>query len=227
MSRFAAVTAPGVRALGLLDRRLRGRFDIDEWGLDPELIDLLDPILGLRWDIHVDGVDGLPVTGGALLVHNRGFGLDERWVLARGIREAGGRFVRTPGLIDRAPLGPMARRLGAVADRDEELAGLLRAGQLVGVPLGADHLLSAGRVAAAVDRGSGLPIERLGLAHDAGVPIVPVAVVGHPLGRRWRIVVGTPVAPARSRERSEAAFEIAGRTVARMIADARSTARWP
>lgn len=226
MSRFATVTAPGVRALGLLDRRLRGRFDIDEWGLDPELIDLLDPLLGLRWDIHVDGVDGLPGTGGALLVHNRGFGLDERWILARGVREAAGRFVRTPGLVDRAPIGPLARRLGAVADRDEELAGLLRAGQLVGVPIDVDQLPSDGSALTSAARGSGLPIERLGLAHDADVPIVPVAILGHPLGRRWRVVVGSPIAPARSRERSEAVAEIAGRTVARMIADARPTARW-
>lgn len=212
MSRFGAVTAPGARALGLTARRLRGRFDVDEWGLDPELIDFFDPLVGLRWDIQVDGAEALPSTGGALLLHNQGLGFSERWVLARGVREARGRFVRTTGLLDIAPIGPLLRRFGAVVDDETEIGGLLRAGQLVGVPLRRD--------------GSGLAPHCLGLAHDAGVPIVPVALIGHEIARRWRIVIGRPIAPTRSRERSEAAVETAGETVAAMVADARSTSWW-
>ena len=118
-----------------VQRRARGAFDIDEWGLDPELVALANPIFGLRWDIEVRGGDQLPAVGGAVLVFNRRFGVSEPWVVARGIRQATGRFVRTVGVPDVAPVGPFIRRFGGVLDRTDEIAGLLRAGQLVGLPM--------------------------------------------------------------------------------------------
>lgn len=205
MNPLHELPALGGRALSLISRRLRGRYDIDEWGLDPELIDLLDPILGLRWDIEVDGADRLPTAGGALLLHNRGIGFSERWVLARGVRRASGRFVRTTGIHDVAPIGPIQRRLGVVADDDGEIIGLLRAGQLVGLPF------TAGIVGA--NRSIALAEDRLGIAHEAGVPIVPVALIGHELARRWTIIVGEPIPAARTREHSEAAVETAATIV--------------
>ena len=47
------------------------------------------------------------------------------WVLARGIRRASGRFVRTVGVPDRAPVGPFLRRFGGVLDRTDEVTGRL------------------------------------------------------------------------------------------------------
>ncbi len=134
---FAEVTAglPGAGAAARLGRRARGAFDVDEWGLDPELVGLVDPVLSLRWSIDVVGAEQLPAVGGAVLVFNRRVGVSEPWVLARGIRLATGRFVRTVGVPDVAPVGPVLRRFGGVLDRTDEIAGLLDAGQLVGLPM--------------------------------------------------------------------------------------------
>ncbi len=178
---------PGATALATVGRRVRGDYDIDEWGLDPDLINLADPLLALRWDTQVSGIERLPTVGGAVLVFNRRAGVSEPWVLARGIRRASGRFVRTVGVPDVAPVGPLLRRLGGVLDRTDEIAGLLRAGQLVGLPL-ARELRSRGCAGS-------LEVSRIGAAIATGAPVVPVALVGREVGRAWRIVVGQPVDP--------------------------------
>lgn len=176
---------PGATLVGQLGRRARGSFAVDEWGLDPDLVSVADPMLALRWDITVDGAERLPQVGGAVLVFNRRFGLSEPWVVARGIRQATGRFVRTVGVPDVAPIGPLLRRFGGVVDRTDEIAGLLRAGQLVGLPTarGVRSREQVGR----------LEVERLEAALATGCPVVPVALVGREVGRSWRIVVGDPV----------------------------------
>lgn len=177
---------PGARTVASLRRRAAGAFDLDEWGLDPELIALADPALALRWDIDVVGAGRLPAVGGAVLVFNRRLGLSEPWVVARGVRQATGRFVRSVGVPDRAPVGPLLRRFGGVLDRSEEIAGLLRAGQLVGLPMSRD-LRTRERV-------GDLDVERLEAALATGSPVVPVALVGREVGRAWTVVVGEPIA---------------------------------
>jgi hypothetical protein len=171
--------------VGVGRRRLTGAYDVDEWGLDPDLVSLADPLFGVRWNIHVVGADRLPAVGGAVLVFNRRLGISEPWVVARGVRQATGRFVRTVGAPDVAPVGPLLRRFGGVLDRADEVAGLLRAGQLVGLPMRRDlrnreHVgrLEVGRIRAALETGS---------------PVVPVATVGRELGREWQLVIGEPV----------------------------------
>src|SRR5690606_21893424 len=67
-----------------LRRRLQGAYEIDEWGLDPELVAASDPWVSLRWDTEVTVAGHVPVTGGAVLVFNRRLGISEPWVLARG-----------------------------------------------------------------------------------------------------------------------------------------------
>ena len=176
---------PGAALAASLGRRLRGEHAIDEWGLDPELVSVADPLLGIRWDITVDGADRLPVVGPAVLVFNRRVGLSEPWIVARGVRRASGRFVRTVGVPDIAGLGPMLRRFGGVLDRTDEIAGLLRAGQLVGLPMARD-LFSREQV-------GDLEVERLEAAIETGAPVVPVALIGNELGRSWRVVLGEPV----------------------------------
>jgi 1-acyl-sn-glycerol-3-phosphate acyltransferase len=180
---------PGATAVALLRRRLQGTYDIDEWGLDPELVAFGEPFVGLRWDIEVLGAERLPATGGAVLVFNRRLGFSEPWVLARGIRRASGRFVRTVGVPDLAPIGPLLRRFGGVADRPDEIASLLRAGQLVGLPM-ARHLRDRDHV-------GDLQVDRIAAALATGAPVVPVALVGREAGRRWRVVVGDPVTTRR------------------------------
>lgn len=193
MTAFPAVPfqAPSVAkaTVATLRRRISGSYDLDEWGLDPDLVSACDPLFGLRWSITVVGADNLPAVGGALLVFNRRLGISEPWVVARGVRQATGRFVRSIGAPDHAPVGPLLRRFGGVLDRPEEVSGLLAAGQLVGVPMAREvrnreHVgeLHVARVRAAIDR---------------GCPVVPVAAVGRELGREWKLVIGEPVAPRR------------------------------
>lgn len=178
---------PGADTVQWAHRRWQGAHDVDEWGLDPELVAMSDPAVSLRWDVEVEGAARLPATGGAVLVFNRRIGLSEPWVLARGIRRGSGRFVRTVGVPDVAPVGPMLRRFGAVVDRPDEIAGLLRAGQLVGLPMARSI---SGHV-------GDLRVDRIEAALQTGAPVVPVAVLGREIGRRWRVVVGRPVVPDR------------------------------
>ncbi len=180
---------PGAVTLHHLERRWRGAHEIDEWGLDPELIALGDPAIALRWDVEVEGAARLPAAGGAVLVFNRRLGVSEPWVLARGVRRATGRFVRVVGLADVAPVGPALRRFGAVVDRPDEIAGLLRAGQLVGLPMT--------RRLRDRDRVGELSVDRIEAALVTGASVVPVALLGREIGRRWRIVIGEPIPPVR------------------------------
>ena len=169
----------------LLHRRLTGTYDVDPWGLDTDLVQALSPVWSLRYHLEVDHPERLPATGPALLVANRRLGASEPFVLARGVRSATGRHVRCVGVPDVAPVGSVLRRLGGVLARADEVAGLLRAGEVVGVLLDRDvrHRAHAGLV----------PTELFAPAFDLGVPVVPVALVGREVGRYWRVRLGTPV----------------------------------
>jgi hypothetical protein len=111
--------------------------------------------------------------------------------VSRGIRQATGRYVRVTGAPDIAPVGPTLRRLGAVLARPDEVGGLLRADQLVAVGLGSSprRRQLAGAAPAAL----------LAPALATGAEVFPVAVTGRELGRRWRLVIGSPIEPPTSR----------------------------
>lgn len=171
-------------ATGIVRRRVDGTNEIDPWGLDLDLVDLLSPALALRWSVEVQWPERIPSTGPAVLVHNRVLGLSEPVVLARGVRRATDRPVRTAGLVDRAPVASLGRALGAVVDRPEELTAVLRSGALVGLPLDRD---------VRPRRAGGLSPEALAPALATGAAVIPVAVVGREVGRRWRVLVGEPI----------------------------------
>ncbi|MEY2570359.1 MAG: hypothetical protein QOE63_709 [Acidimicrobiaceae bacterium] len=183
-------------------RRLDGSYTVDEWGLDPDLVDFVSPAFGLRWRIDVEGVEHVPADGGAIVVSNRRIGCTEPFVLARGIRLATGRHVRVVGAPDLAPIGPALRRLGGVLERPDEVAGLLRAGELVGVALA--------RSPRRRHHAGPAPAPLLAAAVVLGLPIVPVALVGREVGRRWRVVAGPVVEPGTD-EGPLAAAELADR----------------
>lgn len=211
---------PGARAVAALRRRANGSFDVDEWGLDPELVALADPALALRWDIEVSGAAHLSAVGGAVLVFNRRLGLSEPWVVARGVRQACGRFVRTVGVPDVAPIGPGLRRFGGVLDRTDEIAGLLRAGQLVGLPMSRD-LRTREQV-------GNLEVERLGAALATGAPVVPIALVGREIGRAWTVVIGAPIASRRGGPLAAAELaETVRSAVQTQLDEALPTSWWP
>jgi hypothetical protein len=169
----------------LLRRRVDGTFEVDEWGLDPDLVALVEPVVDLRWHVAVEGARHVPGAGPAMVVHNRRAGLSEPFVVARAVRVAVHRHARPVGTPDVAPLGTLLRHLGGVLDQADEVAGLLRAGQIVAVPLG--------RQLWSRHRAGPMPAEMVAAAAGQQAAIVPAAVIGHETGRRWRVVFGPPI----------------------------------
>lgn len=183
---------PDRRELGvpaLLARRLTGGYEVDEWGFDRDLAVVLAPIAGLRWSATVDGVDRLPEHGAALIVHNARFGPAEPLAVAAALARATSRPVRFTGVPDRAPVGPVLRRLGGVPSDLADLRSLLTSGALVTVSLARDWR-RPGRAGRA-------PSGALALAVDRGVPIVPMAVTGFEPARGRRLLLGAPIVTRR------------------------------
>lgn len=206
-------------AVEILRRRLDGTNTIDEWGLDPDLVALIEPFVRVRWDIRVEGAERIPRSGPVVLVVNRHL-LSEPYVVAQGIRQATGRIVRFLGVPDVAPVGPALRRLGGAIGSAEELGGLLRAGNVVVVAL--DRTPRTRRRAGFLAPGAMTPV----LGERATV--LPVAAIGHEWGRGWRIVVGEPLSlpPGRS---PLAVAELAdeARTAVQELLDEAFPPRWP
>ena len=167
-------------------RRLDGRYPIDPFGYDPQLVDLVTPVFTAA--LRVDVVDGenLPTTGPAVLIANRGFGVMEPAVLGISVRRTVHRRLRIVGAPAAPALGGIARRLGAISASAPDLRACLADGHLVAVPLAPTWLRS----------GAGIPPRKLMLAMTH-VPIVPVAVTpGGPFGlalRPWRVRFGSLV----------------------------------
>jgi 1-acyl-sn-glycerol-3-phosphate acyltransferase len=169
----------------LVRRQAMGTNEIDPWGMDPEVASAARGLASLRWDITVGGAEHVPSTGPALLVANRqAFGATPLLV-ATGIGRSTGRPVRFTGIADIAPVGPMLRRLGGVIARPDEVAGLLRAGELPAVWC-QPRITTRHRVGPAP-----VPFLEAALTEDA--PVLPVAVIAPPFARRVRIEVGPPV----------------------------------
>ena len=173
---------------------------VDEWGRDEHLIDALTPFVRLRWRAVIDGEQHLPARKGALLVTNNrtlSFSpLSVAWSLAR----VTGRPVRFIGHPDIAPLGPAMRRLGAILQHPDEVRGALHHGELVVLGTSTTpHPRQAGTVDSAM----------VGAAVLAGVPVIPVASMSSPFGRRIRVHVGAPVRPRTKRRGPLAETELA------------------
>jgi len=144
---------------------------VDEWGRDHRLIERLTPFAALRWSVSVGGTHHLPKRTGALLVANS-------WRLALNtvysawaLSSVTHRPVRFGGRPDIAPFGPVMQRVGGLLGAPEEIAGALRAGELVIVSTPA--LVSA--------------------AIATGTPIYPVASIFPIFGRAARVQVGPRV----------------------------------
>jgi 1-acyl-sn-glycerol-3-phosphate acyltransferase len=172
-------------------QRIDGTYTIDEWGLDPALIELCNPVMRLRWSVEVDGGHHIPDDGPAILVSNQRFGMSEPFVLAHAVRSTSARLPRIVGVPDVALVGPWLRRFGGVLARPDEVSGLLRAGHVVGVTLDRSrrHRQRAGRPPSAL----------LTPAVTLDVPVVPVALTGREVGRHWQVVIGPPIEPPSTR----------------------------
>ncbi len=173
------------RLAAIRERHADGEYDIDDFGFDREWTEALMPIFRViarrYWRVEVDGVDNIPRSGGALLVSNHA-----------GVLPWDGAMIKVAvfDAVDRH-----ARALIATWFGELPVASwfLRRTGQTLGHPDDTLRLLRGGEMVLVFPegvRGTGKPwseryrLRRFGrggfvdVAMRAGVPIVPVSVVG-------------------------------------------------
>ena len=167
----------------LLRRRFDGRYPIDPFGFDPQIVDLVSPLFRAAIRVEVEGGAHVPTSGPAVIVANRGFGIAEPAVLGIAVRRSASRRLRIVGAPAVSGFGGLARRLGAISASAPDMRACLNAGNLVAVPLAPTWLR----------RGAGIPPRPL-LQAMTSAPIVPVAVIpGGPLGTAlggWHVRFG-------------------------------------
>lgn len=174
--------------LAFLRRRLAGAYEIDEFGFDRELTDLVfHPMLRFLYRdwfrTEVYGVENVPSSGGGLIVgnHSGTLALDALMLsVALRDRHPQQRHLRLLGadLVFRVPImSEVARKIGATVASNPDAERLMTSGELVGVfPEG---FKGVGKRFS--DR---YKLQRFGrggfvsAALRTGTPIVPVAIVG-------------------------------------------------
>ncbi len=168
-----------------LRRRLTGDFEVDEFGFDPQITEVLtaavEPLAEKWFRLEVRGIENIPAEGGALLVANHSGTVPIDGVITSyAVHKYTGRTLRPLGadLVFALPfVGQVARKVGATLACTADAERLLTTGELAGVwPEGF--------------KGIGKPyserykLQRFGRggfvssAMRAGVPIVPVSIVG-------------------------------------------------
>lgn len=172
-------------ALGAVRQRLSGGYAVDDFGFDPQIVDVLvhavEPIAEKWFRLEVRGAENIPETGGALLVANHSGTVPLDGVMTGyAVKKYAGRALRPLGadLVFSLPfVGSFSRKLGATLACSEDAERLLSTGEIAGVwPEGF--------------KGIGKPfsqryrLQRFGRggfvssAMRAQVPIVPVSIVG-------------------------------------------------
>ncbi|MEO8898903.1 MAG: lysophospholipid acyltransferase family protein [Candidatus Dormibacter sp.] len=173
------------RLAALREQHRNGVYDVDDFGFDPELTEALMPLFRVvarrYWRVEVEGTEHLPRRGGALLVSNHAGVLPWDGAMIKvAVFDATERHARA---LDATWFGelPIAswflRRTGQAPGHPDDTHRLLRNGELVLVfPEGV--------------KGTGKPwneryrLRRFGrggfveAAMRAGVPIVPISVIG-------------------------------------------------
>lgn len=200
-------------------RRVDGTFDVDPWGLDPDLVSLVGRALP-SFAVRTAGGGRLPDGPALCLWRGDGTGV---LPLVVGLGAASARPVRFCGVPDLGPLRAVASRLGGVGGHPADLRGLLRAGNLVAVRLASDHdpgeeaLAGVGWTGEDVGAGTRsdpavqewLPDEAVEAAIEVGAPVVPIVVrSSRPWSPLARVAVGTPV-PTRTRVAARSLAEVA------------------
>jgi len=163
-------------------------YDPDSFGLDPVIAEMTWNILnGLYYDyfrVEVEGIENVPDDGGAVLVANHGGAAIpyDAAMLALGVMNEAStpRRVRVIGteIFNMLPfISHLYRKVGAAYATRDDAKELLRRGHLIGVfPEGEHGFMKPVWEAYRVGRlGRGGFAD---LAQDAGVPIVPVAIIG-------------------------------------------------
>ncbi len=171
--------------LATLRRRLSGDYEVDEFGFDRQITDVLtaaiEPLAEGWFRLEVRGIENIPTEGGALLVANHSGTVPiDGLITGYAVHKYSGRHLRPLGadLVFSLPfVGQIARKVGATLACTEDAERLLTGGELAGVwPEGF--------------KGIGKPfaerykLQRFGRggfvssAMRAQVPIVPVSIVG-------------------------------------------------
>ncbi len=175
-------------AMAFLRRRITGDYEVDDFGFDTDLTDnvllpLMRPLYDKWFRVEINGIENVPVVGGALIVANHSgtipvdaamtqLALYDHHPAHRHLRMLAADLVFTLPVV-----APMARKAGATLACNEDAERLLGAGELVGVwPEGF--------------KGIGKPfserykLQRFGrggfvsAALRSGVPIIPCSIVG-------------------------------------------------
>jgi hypothetical protein len=186
------LTAARRTAASAVDRQVApvGSWHVDDWGRDAALVASVGLLGALRWNTVTGGTDRLPARAAALVVVN-----SRRWSLAPlqtalAITRQTGRVARFVGRPDTAPLGALARRLGGLLARPDEVAGALRAGELL--VMSASPTLHPRRVGR-VDH------SLVGAAMATRAAVFPAATASSPISRAARIEIGPSIRPGRRR----------------------------
>jgi 1-acyl-sn-glycerol-3-phosphate acyltransferase len=169
-------------------RRLRGDYEVDDFGYDEELareilLPFAKPLYDNYFRVRTLGLERIPDEGSAILVgnHSGTVALDAVIVqYAVATHHPAKRRIRNVGadLVFQMPfLGPLARKTGNVLANDDDAHELIKRGELVGVyPEGYKGVGKGWRERYKLQRfGRGGFME---LALDTNTPIIPVAIVG-------------------------------------------------
>ena len=177
-SRLAALVAA-------LRKRLSGDFEVDEFGFDPQISEVLsaaiEPLAEKWFRLEVRGIENIPAEGGALLVANHSGTVPiDGIITGYAVKKYSGRNLRPLGadLVFALPfVGQIARKVGATLACTADAERLLTGGELAGVwPEGFKGI--------GKPFGERYKLQRFGRggfvssAMRAQVPIVPVSIVG-------------------------------------------------
>ena len=173
---------------------------VDNWGRDAGLFRTVTMLSEIRWSVSTGGDQHLPARKGALIVVNaRRFALAAVYS-AFAISRAVDRPVRFVGRPDGGTVGALAQRLGGLLDHPDEVAGALRAGELV--------VCSASATMRPSDVGT-INHALVGAAIRANVDVFPAATTSSPFGRRARIEIGRATRQRQRRRGPLAELELA------------------
>lgn len=174
--------------LAFMRRRLTGAYEIDEFGFDRELTELVllplvRPLYQRYWRVATVGIEHVPAETSALLVANHSGTLPFDAVMTKvallddhpAHRHL--RLLAADLALGLPAVGPLARKSGNTLAHDDDAARLLSSGELVGVwPEGFKGVGKPYRDRYKLQRfGRGGFVE---VALRTGAPIVPVAIVG-------------------------------------------------
>lgn len=173
---------------------------VDNWGRDAGLFRTVTMLSEIRWSVSTGGDQFLPARKGALIVVNaRRFALAAIYS-AFAISRAIDRPVRFVGRPDGGAVGAVAQRLGGLLDHPDEVAGALRAGEVV--------VCSASATTRPRDVGT-IDHALIGAAIRSNVDVFPAATTSSPFGRRARIEIGRATRQRQRRRGPLAEVELA------------------